>query len=109
MISAKRHQTRFYPISNKNETEKNHNTQNGTVVDRGIKLARYWEFTSPPAQASRAPSNPCLSMLEGNHPSWCRWLYARCHPSSSASAFVTYQRRRNKDFLGLDALTQAIE
>ncbi|KAF9765825.1 hypothetical protein IL306_001815 [Fusarium sp. DS 682] len=44
IVSVKRHQTRFYPTSEQNAMEKNHNTQNGTVVDRGITEARYWDF-----------------------------------------------------------------
>ncbi|RKK83127.1 hypothetical protein BFJ69_g2669 [Fusarium oxysporum] len=44
IVSVKRHQTRFYPTSEENAMEKNHNTQNGTVVDRGITEARYWDF-----------------------------------------------------------------
>lgn len=44
IVSVKRHQTRFYPTSEKNAMEKNHNIQNGTVVDRGITEARYWDF-----------------------------------------------------------------
>jgi eukaryotic translation initiation factor 2C len=44
IVSVKRHQTRFYPASNENAMEKNHNIQNGTVVDRGITEARYWDF-----------------------------------------------------------------
>ncbi|KAG5802150.1 hypothetical protein H9Q74_013319 [Fusarium xylarioides] len=44
IVSVKRHQTRFYPTSEENAMEKNHNIQNGTVVDRGITEARYWDF-----------------------------------------------------------------
>ncbi|KAI7762393.1 hypothetical protein LZL87_006788 [Fusarium oxysporum] len=44
IVSVKRHQTRFYPTSEENAMEKNHNTHNGTVVDRGITEARYWDF-----------------------------------------------------------------
>ncbi|KAF5672919.1 putative argonaute like post-transcriptional silencing QDE-2 [Fusarium circinatum] len=44
IVSVKRHQTRFYPTSEGNAMEKNHNIQNGTVVDRGITEARYWDF-----------------------------------------------------------------
>ncbi|KAF4345698.1 putative argonaute like post-transcriptional gene silencing QDE-2 protein [Fusarium beomiforme] len=44
IVSVKRHSTRFYPTSEENAMEKNNNTQNGTVVDRGITEARYWDF-----------------------------------------------------------------
>ncbi|KAF4414841.1 hypothetical protein FACUT_13926 [Fusarium acutatum] len=44
IVSVKRHQTRFYPTSKENAMDKNRNIQNGTVVDRGITEARYWDF-----------------------------------------------------------------
>lgn len=43
IVSVKRHQTRFYPTSTKNMT-KSRNIKNGTVVDRGVTLARVWDF-----------------------------------------------------------------
>jgi len=45
IVSIKRHHTRFYPTSESPEerTDSN-NIRNGTVVDRGVTLARYWEF-----------------------------------------------------------------
>lgn len=42
IVSVKRHQTRFYPTSADNMAK--NNVQNGTVVDRGITQARYWDF-----------------------------------------------------------------
>ncbi|KAL2888410.1 Protein argonaute 5 [Ceratocystis lukuohia] len=41
IVSVKRHQTRFYPVENATRTG---NIQNGTVVDRSITQARYWDF-----------------------------------------------------------------
>ncbi|KAK7942912.1 Piwi domain-containing protein [Apiospora aurea] len=43
VVSVKRHQTRFYPTDIKNMT-KSRNVKNGTVVDRGVTLARTWDF-----------------------------------------------------------------
>lgn len=43
VVSVKRHQTRFYPTTTENLPD-NKNIQNGTVVDRGITQARYWDF-----------------------------------------------------------------
>ncbi|KAM5346608.1 hypothetical protein ACJ41O_009613 [Fusarium nematophilum] len=43
VVSVKRHQTRFYPTTEENLPD-NRNTQNGTVVDRGVTQARYWDF-----------------------------------------------------------------
>lgn len=43
VVSVKRHQTRFYPTDSRNMT-KSRNVKNGTVVDRGVTLARTWDF-----------------------------------------------------------------
>ncbi|KAF4982301.1 hypothetical protein FZEAL_2050 [Fusarium zealandicum] len=43
VVSVKRHQTRFYPTTEEN-LPSNRNIQNGTVVDRGVTQARYWDF-----------------------------------------------------------------
>jgi hypothetical protein len=45
IVSVKRHQTRFYPTStSKDAITRSRNVRNGTVVDRGVTQARYWEF-----------------------------------------------------------------
>ncbi len=45
VVSVKRHHTRFYPTSDKAEDRTTtNNIKNGTVVDRGVTLARYWDF-----------------------------------------------------------------
>lgn len=43
VVSVKRHQTRFYPTDSRNMT-KSRNVKSGTVVDRGVTLARTWDF-----------------------------------------------------------------
>ncbi|KAK8053621.1 piwi domain-containing protein [Apiospora saccharicola] len=43
VVSVKRHQTRFYPTASTNMT-RSRNVKNGTVVDRGVTLARTWDF-----------------------------------------------------------------
>ncbi|RGP68489.1 hypothetical protein FLONG3_8128, partial [Fusarium longipes] len=43
IVSVKRHQTRFYPTSEESKTS-NNNIENGTIVDRGVTQARYWDF-----------------------------------------------------------------
>ncbi|KAK7931762.1 hypothetical protein PG985_002474 [Apiospora marii] len=43
VVSVKRHQTRFYPTQTTNMT-RSRNVKNGTVVDRGVTLARTWDF-----------------------------------------------------------------
>ncbi|KAH6647987.1 ribonuclease H-like domain-containing protein [Truncatella angustata] len=43
IVSVKRHQTRFYPTDANNMTS-SRNIKNGTVVDRGVTLARVWDF-----------------------------------------------------------------
>ncbi len=45
VVSVKRHHTRFFPTSqNAAERTRSNNIKNGTVVDRGVTLARYWDF-----------------------------------------------------------------
>ncbi|KGQ04818.1 Protein argonaute-3 [Beauveria bassiana D1-5] len=43
IVSVKRHQTRFYPAQEQHMTRSG-NIENGTVVDRGVTQARYWDF-----------------------------------------------------------------
>lgn len=43
IVSVKRHQTRFYPTTTY-ELPNNRNIRSGTVVDRGVTQARYWDF-----------------------------------------------------------------
>lgn len=43
IVSVKRHHTRFYPTE-KNKTSRSGNIRAGTVVDRGVTQARYWDF-----------------------------------------------------------------
>ncbi|KAM0439826.1 hypothetical protein ACHAPT_000923 [Fusarium lateritium] len=43
VVSVKRHQTRFYPTT-ENNLPSDRNIQNGTVVDRGVTQARFWDF-----------------------------------------------------------------
>ncbi|KAF7543090.1 hypothetical protein G7046_g10062 [Stylonectria norvegica] len=43
LVSVKRHQTRFYPAVEK-DTMGNGNIKSGTIVDRGVTQARYWDF-----------------------------------------------------------------
>ncbi|KAF3018450.1 hypothetical protein E8E14_006423 [Neopestalotiopsis sp. 37M] len=43
IVSVKRHQTRFYPTDPNNMT-RSRNIKAGTVVDRGVTLARVWDF-----------------------------------------------------------------
>ncbi|MDF2435351.1 MAG: eukaryotic translation initiation factor, partial [Mucilaginibacter sp.] len=42
MVSVKRHQTRFYPTDADRSSQKS--PKSGTVVDRGVTNARYWDF-----------------------------------------------------------------
>ncbi|KAF4992428.1 hypothetical protein FGRMN_7173 [Fusarium graminum] len=43
IVSVKRHQTRFFPTTEDN-LPKNNNIEGGTVVDRGVTQARFWDF-----------------------------------------------------------------
>jgi hypothetical protein len=44
IVSVKRHQTRFYPSDPKHIHPRSKSPKEGTVVDRGITNARYWDF-----------------------------------------------------------------
>lgn len=57
IVSVKRHQTRFYPTSPSNTTRSN-NVVPGTVVDRGVTLARYWDFFLTAHNALKGTARP---------------------------------------------------
>ncbi|KAG6022133.1 hypothetical protein E4U41_002312 [Claviceps citrina] len=57
IVSVKRHQTRFYP-SDKDEMSRSGNIMNGTVVDRGITLAPYWDFFLTAHNALQGTARP---------------------------------------------------
>ena len=57
VVSVKRHQTRFYPTSAA-EMSKSGNVVNGTVVDRGVTQARYWDFYLTAHHALKGTARP---------------------------------------------------
>ncbi|KAK7408739.1 hypothetical protein QQX98_009096 [Neonectria punicea] len=57
VVSVKRHQTRFYPTT-ENNLPKHMNIQNGTVVDRGVTQARYWDFFLTAHAAIKGTARP---------------------------------------------------
>lgn len=57
VVSVKRHQTRFYP-TDKEEMSRSGNIKNGTVVDRGITLAPYWDFFLTAHDALQGTARP---------------------------------------------------
>lgn len=57
IVSVKRHQTRFYPTK-ESEMSNSGNIKNGTVVDRGITQARYWDFYLTAHDALQGTSRP---------------------------------------------------
>ncbi|KAF6840259.1 RNA interference and gene silencing protein [Colletotrichum plurivorum] len=58
IVSVKRHQTRFYPTSEQNMDERSRNIKNGTVVDRGVTQARYWDFFLTAHTALKGTARP---------------------------------------------------
>ncbi|KXH44790.1 eukaryotic translation initiation factor 2C 3 [Colletotrichum nymphaeae SA-01] len=58
IVSVKRHQTRFYPTSEADMDPKSRNIKNGTVVDRGITQARYWDFFLTAHTALKGTARP---------------------------------------------------
>ncbi|KAG5925560.1 hypothetical protein E4U42_004185 [Claviceps africana] len=57
VVSVKRHQTRFYP-TDLNEMSRSGNIKNGTVVDRGVTLASYWDFFLTAHDALQGTARP---------------------------------------------------
>ncbi|KAH7175582.1 ribonuclease H-like domain-containing protein [Dactylonectria macrodidyma] len=57
VVSVKRHQTRFYPTTEQN-LPKHLNIENGTVVDRGVTQARYWDFFLTAHAAIKGTARP---------------------------------------------------
>ncbi|KHO01777.1 QDE2-like protein [Metarhizium album ARSEF 1941] len=57
IVSVKRHQTRFYP-TNTEDMSRSGNVKNGTVVDRGITLAPYWDFYLTAHEALQGTARP---------------------------------------------------
>lgn len=57
VVSVKRHQTRFYPTS-ADDMSGSGNVRNGTVVDRGVTQARYWDFFLTAHHALKGTARP---------------------------------------------------
>ncbi|KJZ69220.1 hypothetical protein HIM_11383 [Hirsutella minnesotensis 3608] len=57
VVSVKRHQTRFFPTSVDSMSESG-NVKNGTVVDRGVTQARYWDFYLTAHHALKGTARP---------------------------------------------------
>ncbi|KAK0385418.1 hypothetical protein NLU13_7894 [Sarocladium strictum] len=57
IISVKRHQTRFYPTDMNQKTDSG-NILPGTVVDRGVTQARYWDFFLTAHNALQGTARP---------------------------------------------------
>ncbi|XP_044716018.1 piwi domain-containing protein [Hirsutella rhossiliensis] len=57
VVSVKRHQTRFFPTSSDAMSDSG-NIRNGTVVDRGVTQARYWDFFLTAHHALKGTARP---------------------------------------------------
>lgn len=57
VVSVKRHHTRFYPTTAEGMSSTG-NVRNGTVVDRGVTLARYWDFFLTAHHAGQGTARP---------------------------------------------------
>lgn len=57
VVSVKRHQTRFYPSQDGKDT-KNGNIRPGTVVDRDVTQARFWDFYLTAHNAIKGTARP---------------------------------------------------
>ncbi|KAF4125561.1 Piwi domain, partial [Geosmithia morbida] len=57
-ISVKRHQTRFFPAQDGCAEGSTGNVQAGTIVDRGVTQARYWDFFLTAHHALKGTARP---------------------------------------------------
>lgn len=57
VIVGKRHHTRFYPTTD-GDADRQGNTKNGTVVDRGVTEARNWDFFLQAHSALKGTARP---------------------------------------------------
>ncbi|KAM4067489.1 piwi domain-containing protein [Hirsutella rhossiliensis] len=57
VVSVKRHHTRFFPTS-KESMSNSGNIRNGTVIDRGITQAGYWDFFLTAHHALKGTARP---------------------------------------------------
>lgn len=57
VVVGKRHHTRFYPTDD-GDADRGANTKNGTVVDRGVTEARYWDFYLQAHTAIKGTARP---------------------------------------------------
>ncbi|KAH8159658.1 hypothetical protein CIB48_g8589 [Xylaria polymorpha] len=57
IVSVKRHQTRFYPTDQRH-TVKSRNIKNGTVVDRGVTQAPFWDYYLTAHKGLQGTSRP---------------------------------------------------
>lgn len=57
VVVGKRHQTRFYPMSDA-DADRGANAKNGTVVDRGVTEARNWDFFLQAHTAIKGTARP---------------------------------------------------
>lgn len=58
VVSVKRHQTRFYPAEEGRAEGATGNVEAGTVVDRGVTQARYWDFYLTAHHALKGTARP---------------------------------------------------
>lgn len=58
VVSIKRHSTRFYPTDAMSMNEKTRNIRAGTVVDRSVTQARFWEFFLTAQDAIKGTARP---------------------------------------------------
>ncbi|KAI6291473.1 hypothetical protein MCOR07_007967 [Pyricularia oryzae] len=57
VVSVKRHQTRFFP-TDEADMSRSMNNKSGTVVDRGVTVARYWDFFLQSHDALKGTARP---------------------------------------------------
>lgn len=58
VVSVKRHSTRFYPTGQASMNKKSGNIKAGTVVDRSVTQARFWEFFLTAQDAIKGTARP---------------------------------------------------
>ncbi|KAI8946453.1 ribonuclease H-like domain-containing protein [Xylaria longipes] len=58
IVSVKRHQTRFYPTDQNHTIRSSRNIKSGTVVDRGVTQAPFWDYYLTAHKGLQGTSRP---------------------------------------------------
>lgn len=87
VVSVKRHSTRFFPTDSGSMNGKSLNIKAGTVVDRSVTQARYWEFFLTAQDAIKGTARPTRYVVIHDE------IFRRQSPQRAASMLEDYTHR----------------